>query len=285
MTATDATSRLAQAMRSGRPAVIAEWLPTATDADAFKQVVGAFPPSLDAIVVAGDGALSAVACSTLLAAEGFEPVLALSTASRNRDALLSEVRGAAMVGVKNVLCLAGDHPSLGASPGAAGTFDIDPVQLLQMLGDDDTAPKLLPGAEVYPQVRPLELALIDTRKKVAAGAGFLVTQPIFDMVAFEEWMGTVRAEDVVGHVPLLASVQALASVDEALASQRRRHIPDDVITRFQAADDAAAEGIAVCAEMAAKLKDIQGVSGIYIRSSGKPEAVAEIVRRADLATT
>jgi methylenetetrahydrofolate reductase (NADPH) len=276
-------SKLAQALRSGRPALIAECVPAAVgDADSLKRLTAALPTSLDGVVVASDG-VSALACSTLLVAEGVETVLTLSTADRNRDALQSDARGAALLGIRNVLCLSGGHPSPGASPEAAAAFDVDPTQLVQLLKEGDgPVSTLLVGAEVYPQLRPLELALIDTRKKVAAGAGFLVTHPIFDVPAFEEWMTAVRNEGLSERIPILASVRALTNVDEAVASRQRNHIPDEVIARLQAAADAAAEGIAVCAELAARLTSVEGVRGIYIRSSGKPEDVAEIARLAGL---
>ena len=279
----DATlSKLAQALRSGRLAIVAECVPAAVnDAEALKRLAAAFPP-LDAVVVGSDS-VSALVCSTLLAAQGVETVLCLSTGDRNRAALLADARGAALLGVRNVLCVSGDHPSLGASPEAAAAFDIDPVQLVQVLRNSgDAASTLLVGAEVYPQLRPLDLALIDTRKKVAAGAGFLITQPIFDSDAFDEWMTAIREEGLSDRTAILAGVQALTGVDEAIALQQRRRIPDDVIARLTGAGDIAVEGIAVSTEVAARLAGIDGVRGIYIRSAGKPENVAEIMRRAGL---
>jgi methylenetetrahydrofolate reductase (NADPH) len=279
----DATlSKLAQALRSGRPAIVAECVPAAVnDAEALKRLAAAFPP-LDAVVVGSDS-VSALVCSTLLAAQGVETVLCLSTGDRNRAALLADARGAALLGVRNVLCVSGDHPSLGASPEAAAAFDIDPVQLVQVLRNSgDAASTLLVGAEVYPQLRPLDLALIDTRKKVAAGAGFLITQPIFDSDAFDEWMTAVREEGLSDRTAILAGVQALTGVDEAIALQQRRRIPDDVIARLTGAGDIAVEGIAVSTEVAARLAGIDGVRGLYIRSPDKPENVAEIMRRAGL---
>jgi len=279
----DATlSKLAQALRSGRLAIVAECVPAAVnDAEALKRLAAAFPP-LDAVVVGSDS-VSALVCSTLLAAQGVETVLCLSTGDRNRAALLADARGAALLGVRNVLCVSGDHPSLGASPEAAAAFDIDPVQLVQVLRNSgDAASTLLVGAEVYPQLRPLDLALIDTRKKVAAGAGFLITQPIFDSDAFDEWMTAVREEGLSDRTAILAGVQALTGVDEAIALQQRRRIPDDVIARLTGAGDIAVEGIAVSTEVAARLAGIDGVRGLYIRSPDKPENVAEIMRRAGL---
>jgi 5,10-methylenetetrahydrofolate reductase len=141
---------------------------------------------------------------------------------------------------------------------------------------------LLVGAEVYPQLRPLELALIDTRKKVVAGANFLTTHPIFDAGAFDEWMSAVREESLSERAAILVAVQPLTSVDEAVASQRRLHIPDGVIARLRGTPDVAGEGIAICAELAARIATVDGVRGIYIRSPDKPENVAEIMRRASL---
>ena len=276
----DATaSKLARALRSGQPALVAEWVPAAaSDTDSLKRFAAALPPSLDAVVVAGNG-VSALAYSILLAADGIEPVLTLSTSDRNREALLSDARGATLLGIKNALCLPGSD----RSGETAASFDVDPTQLVQLLkSSDGPVSALLVGAEVYPQVRPLQLALIDARKKVAAGAGFLITQPVFDMAAFEEWMAAVREEGIAGHVPILAAAHALTSADEAIASQRRRRIPDEVIARLQGAADAAAEGFALCAELAARLMSVEGVRGLYIRSTGRAEEVAEIIRRAGL---
>ena len=278
----EANSKLAQALRSGRPAIIAEYAVTASDVDALKRLAADLPRSLDAVVVSGAGAVSGVALSTFLAAEGIEPVLALATGDRNRVALLSDARGAAMLGVRNVVCVAGDHPSLGATPEAAAAFDIDPTQLVNLLRDGSDGIGLLLGAEVYPHLRPLALALVDARKKVAAGADFLVTEPIFDLSAFNEWMAAAREEGLAARAPVIACVQPLTSAEQLASWQRRRRIPDDVVERLTSAADMAAEGIAVCAEVAASLAAIEAVRGLYIRSSGAPANVAEIMRRAGL---
>ena len=259
----EAASRLAQALRSGRRIITAECVPAgARDADAVRRLAAAFPPSLDALVVSGNGGqgISAVVCSTLLAAQGVEPVLSVLTRDRNRIALLSDVLGAAALGVKNVLCLPGDHQSLGAQPETAGAYDVDPVQLIQLLnerqGDGDDS--LFIGAEAYPHLRPLELSMIDVRKKVKAGARFLLTRPIFDMASFEEWMSAVRQEGLHERVDIVASVQPLTGADQA-------------------------ESITACAETAAALKSADGVRGVHIMWGGTPDVAAQVIARAGLA--
>jgi len=259
----EATSKLAQALHSGRMAVTAECVPSGTkDADAVRRFAAAFPSSLDALVVSDNGGqgISAVVCSALLAGQGLEPVLTVLTRDRNRIALLSDVLGAAALGVKNILCLPGDHQSLGSQPEAAGAYDVDPVQLIQLLNErqGDGSGPLFIGAEAYPHLRPLELSMIDVRKKVRAGARFLLTRPVLDMASFEEWMGAVRQEGLHERVDIIAGVQPLTGADQA-------------------------ESIAVCAETAAALKSVDGVRGVHIRGGGTPDAAAAVIAGAGLA--
>src|SRR5512140_2237515 len=76
-------------------------------------------------------AMSALAAASLLKAEGLEPILHMSTRDRNRIALVSEALGAQALGIRNILCTSGTHPSSGACRAARAVYDIDVVQLLQ----------------------------------------------------------------------------------------------------------------------------------------------------------
>lgn len=284
----EANSSLARALRSGRLAVTAEYVPPeAGDADAVKRSAAAFPPSLDALVVSDGGGrgISAVVCSTLLAGQGMEAALTLLTRDRNRSALLSDVRGAAALGVRNVLCLPGDHQSLGPQPEEAAAYDIDPVQLIGLLKEmeGDAGGTLFIGAEAYAHLRPLELSLIDVRKKVRAGARFLLTRPVFDPASFQEWMSAVRQEGLHERVDIIAGVQPLTGAEQAEALRRRLGIPDEVMTRLRESEDAASEGIAVCAETAAALKGVDGVRGVHIMGGGTPDVVVAVIAGAGLA--
>ena len=130
-------SRLAQTLASGRLAVTAECLPPASaDAAAVKKLAAALPSSLDAVVVAdncGEIHSSSLACAAILAGEGRQTVLSMVTRDRNRIALQSDALGAAALGIGAVLCLSGDHQSLGVCPQAAGVHDIDSIQFAQAL--------------------------------------------------------------------------------------------------------------------------------------------------------
>jgi methylenetetrahydrofolate reductase (NADPH) len=287
-------TKLAQALQSGRLALTAEYVPPAgADGDVIRNQAASLPPSLDAVVVSdnnGEIGASALACSSILAAEGKEPVLTVSTRDRNRIALQSDVLGAAMLGVVNVLCLSGEHQSLGISPEAAGAYDIDSVQLIQalsmmrdegvMLGGQplQSRPSLFVGAAAYPYLRPLELALIGLRKKVEAGAQFLLTQPVFDVEGFAEWMSAVRKTGLHQRSHIVAGVQPLASAEQA----ERLWAPDDVTARLRESSDPSREGAKICAEIAAQVKAIEGVRGIHFLSGGSDDAVASVIQQAGL---
>ena len=297
-----ATSKLAEKLGSGKPALTAACLPPhGADAAAMKKLAAYFPASVDGVVVAdnpGKVRGSALACAALLAAEKLEPVLSLITRDRNRIALESDVMGAAALGIKNFLCLTGAHQSLGASAQAAGAFDLDSTQLCQALakmtmqGVDfegkqlAVAPHFGIAVAVHPYMRPMALAILQLKKKLAAGAQVLLTDPIFDVAGFEQWMQAVRADGLDTKAAILASVMPLTSLAQAEFLKARSGfapIGDDIINRLKGASDVAKAGIAIVAEIADKVRAIPGVRGIHILSDGCEESVAQIITEARLA--
>lgn len=264
----------------------------------MKRLAASVPKSVSAVVVAENHEeirACALSCAALLVREKIEPILPLVARDRNRIALQSDALGAAALGVTNVLCISGDHQSLGVSPKAAGAFDVDPVQLLDALkamrdkgallggGQVKPAPALFLAAVAHPYLRPMKLNVLQTRKKVAAGAQVIFTHPLWDIAGFSEWMTALRG--VMNGAHIIASVRPLTSVQQAEEMQKRHKsaaIPEAIVTRMRKASDPAKEGIAICAELAAKAKDIQGVKGIHILSGGREDAVAPIIEQAGL---
>jgi methylenetetrahydrofolate reductase (NADPH) len=287
---TTTKSKLGQALTSGRLVLTAECLPPRNGGpDAVEQLSRALPPGLDAVVVADNPDEihgSALACATLLAREGRDTVLSMVTRDRNRIALESDARGAAALGVGGILCLSGNHQSLGVCPQAAGVYDIDSIQFTQILKGWGIE-GLLAGAVAHPYQRPLELNLLRLKKKVAAGADFLLTEAVFDLAGFTLWMDSVREAGLDKKAAIIASVLPLASVEKAKELQAKGTygpVPDAVIARLAKAPDAAKEGIAIAAEMAKKLKTVAGVRGIHILSGGCESAVAQVITEAGLAS-
>jgi methylenetetrahydrofolate reductase (NADPH) len=290
---------LSEKLSSGKPALTAACFPPhGTDPAAVKKLAACFPPSLDGVIV-GDHAEqthgSALACAVLLAAEKIEPMLSLCARDRNRVALEADVLGAATLGVKNFFCMSGMHQALGGFPQAAGAYDIDSVQLTQALAKMTSAgldfsgnklaatPSLTVAAAAHPYLRPIEMALAQTRKKIAAGAQILLTDPIFDLAGFEEWLKAVRAVGLDRQAAIIASVLPLTSVAQAeeLRTQPGSPISDDIIKRLRTGD-AAQAGVAIAAEIASKVKTMAGVRGIHIHSAGCESLVAPVIKEARL---
>ena len=294
-------TELAQTLAEGRLVVTAECLPPrGGNATAMRKLAAALPTRLNAVLVADnpdETGGSALACAAILAGEKRKPVLSMITRDRNRIALQSDVLGAAALGVESVFCISGEHQSLGASPHAAGAYDIDSVQLIAGIqtmcrtGVDfgghkmETPPDLFVGAAAHPYLRPMELNLLRLKKKVRAGAAFLVTQAIFDLPGFTEWMDAVRAAGIDKQTAIIASVLPLASVEQAkrlAAKKTYGPVGQDVIDRLTKASDAAKEGITIAAEMARKVKAIAGVKGVHILSGGCEGSVAALLQEAGL---
>jgi methylenetetrahydrofolate reductase (NADH) len=282
-------SKFSQALTSGRLVLTAECLPPrAGGAEAVKKLATVLPAGLDAVVVADNPDEihgSALACAALLAREGRAAVLTMATRDRNRIALESDALGAAALGVGAILCLSGNHQSLGVCPRAGAAYDIDSIQLTQALKGLDL-PEMLLGAVAHPYLRPLELNLLRFKKKVSAGADFVLTQPVFDLDGFALWMDSVRAAGLHERTAVIASVLPLTGVEQAEAlRQRQTYGPLDgsVVTRLSEASDAAAEGLALAARMASQLKTVPGVRGIHILSGGCEALAGELIQAAGLA--
>jgi methylenetetrahydrofolate reductase (NADPH) len=280
---------LGQALSSGRTLLTAECVPPRSGgAEAVRALSAVLSPDLDAVVVADNPDEihgSALACAALLVQDGREVVLTMATRDRNRVALESDALGASTLGVKSILCLSGQHQSLGVCPQAAGANDIDSLQLTQALKRLEL-PDLLLAAIAHPYLRPLELNLIRLKKKIAAGADLLFTQPVFDFDNFASWMDAVRAAGLDGRAAIIASVLPLTSVEQAkTVAQRQTYGPLDeaVIARLEQASDPAKEGVAMAAEIAGRLKGVPGVRGIHILCGGAEALAGQVIQAAALA--
>lgn len=296
-------SRFSQSLRSQSLTLTAELAaPRGADDSAIRQVAASLPKSIVALVVSENhdaiGAC-ALSCAALLVREKIEPILPLVVRDRNRIALQSDVLGAAMLGVGNVLCVSGDHQALGVSPQAAGAFDLDPIQLLQglkamrdegvLLGGEkvDPAPALFLGAVAHPALHPMQLNLLQTKKKVAAGAQVLFTQPLWDLEGFATWMKAICDSGLHERAHIVASVRPLASAEEAEVLQKRHAsagISEAIIARLRKAAKPEQEGIALCAEIAARARDTHGVRGIHLLTAGHEKSLGPILQQAGLAS-
>jgi len=242
--------------------------------------------------------LSSVAAAVHVLEAGGEPVMQITTRDRNRIALQSDLLGAYSLGIRNVLCLTGDHQCFGNHPQAKNVFDLDSIQLVQAVrrmreeavfinGDEIKVapPKFFVGAAANPFGDPFEFRVLRLEKKVKAGADFIQTQPVFDLDRFERWMEMVRERDLHERVAILAGVmpvksaRALKYMKESVPGVR---IPEGMLERMEKASDQEAEGIEICVETIDRLKEIPGLSGVHVMAVYWEKAVPQIVEKAGL---
>jgi hypothetical protein len=143
------------------------------------------------------------AASKVLLDEGLEPNFQMTVRDRNRIGLQSDLLGATALGIKNVLCLSGDHQRFGDHPEGKNVFDLDSMQWLALckkmrdegkfLNDKELegTPKIFIGAASNPFGDPFNFRPIRLAKKIAAGADFIQTQCIYNMDKWREFMKRV----------------------------------------------------------------------------------------------
>jgi methylenetetrahydrofolate reductase (NADPH) len=139
------------------------------------------------------------------------------------------------------------------------------------------------GATAHPYMRPMNLNLLRLKKKITVGADFLMTQAVFDLEGFAEWLDAVRATGLDKRTAIIPSVLPLASIEQAEELQNRQTygpIGDAIVARIRKAADAAGEGVAIAAEMASRLKEMPGVRGIHILSGGCESLAAAVMEQA-----
>lgn len=241
--------------------------------------------------------LSSIAAGKILLEEGCEPNIQIVCRDRNRIAIQSDVLGAAAMGIKNILCLSGDHQKFGNHPTAKNVYDIDSIQLIKILdgmrngyfanGEEmkDESPKILIGCAANPFADPFEFRVTRLEKKADAGADFCQTQCILDMERFERWMELVRARGLHKRIKILAGITPIKSVK--VARYMKDHVAgmmvsEDYIYRLENAEDPKAEGINIAIEQIQYLRKMEGVAGVHIMAIAWEDVVPEICQRAGL---
>jgi 5,10-methylenetetrahydrofolate reductase len=270
--------------------------PKGTEAAERLEEVEALKGRVDALAVT-DGkssvmAMNPLVMSHLLQRRGFETLLHVSCRDRNRLALQSDLLGAAALGIANLVVATGDYASLGDHPQTKPVFDLDAVQLLKVIqkmenGQDlggnplKGPPRFFAGATVSPnpgREAALELQLIRMEKKIAAGARFFLTQPVFDVAAFSRFMKRASAFKV----PILASVLPLKSASMARFINKNLpgvFVPEAFIEEIGAAPDRVKASLGLCARLVNELRGLcQGVHFIPAGWERKVPAILEAAR-------
>ncbi len=231
---------------------------------------------------------------------GLEAIMQMTCRDRNRLAMQADILGASVLGVKNILCLTGDHMSFGNHPEAKGVHDLDAINLIAMYrqmrdekkfqcGEDmDVAPRLFIGCAENPFGDPFEFRALRLKKKIEAGADFMQTQCIFNVPKFKEWMKEVRALGLHKEIKILAGLTPLKGVGAARYMKNfvpGMDVPQEIVDRMASVEKgppAQAEGKKLAVEMIKEIAEIEGVAGIHLMAVEWEIAVPEIVEAAGL---
>ena len=309
-------SNLERVLAAGHFAVTGELGPPKShNADVIRKKAGLLKGYVDAVNITDNQTaivrMSSIGAGAIVVQEGLEPIIQMTCRDRNRLAIQSDLLGAAALGMKNVLCLSGDHQSFGNHPTAKNVHDVDSMQLVRMLKDlrDDSkfqcgeeikggGPCFFVGAAANPFGDPFEFRPYRLAKKVAAGADFIQTQLIYDIPRFEEFMKKIVDMGLHEKVAILAGVGPLKS--SGMARYMRDKVPgmivaDEYVDRMLDAvkgidkeekvarrDAWRAEGIKICIEQIRQLMEVEGVAGVHVMAIEWEEAVQPIVEGAGL---
>lgn len=212
--------------------------------------------------------MSALALAILIQRNvNIEVLLHYTCRDRNVIGMQSDLLGAWALGIRNILAVTGDPPKLGNYPDATAVYDVDAIGLTNLLwrlnhGLDIARNPIgqptgfLVGVGANPGALNLDEELKRLDYKVEAGAEFIITQPVFDLRIFENFLR--RIEHI--KVPLLTGIWPLVSLRNAEFLNNEvpgATVPEDVMARMRAAsskEDAIAVGTSVAKEMLRQLK-------------------------------
>lgn len=222
---------------------------------------------------------------------GHDPVMQLTCRDRNRIAMQSDLMGAHMLGIRNILCLTGDYPTVGDHKEAKPVYDLDSVQVMQLVqglnhGHDMTGHKLdgstafTIGAAVTPEADPLGPMLAKFEVKVKAGAQFFQTQAVYHPEQFASFMKAVRPFKV----KVLAGILVLRNHKMAEfmnANIPGISVPKEMIEELKAAGDRAEDvGVDIA------VRSIKAVrpycDGVHIMAIKATHRLSEIINKAEL---
>jgi methylenetetrahydrofolate reductase (NADPH) len=241
--------------------------------------------------------MSSLSCCLLLAQYGIEPVLQLTARDYNRLALQSEVLGAASLGIHNLLYLSGDPPTAGRGPAGQLPYDLDTTQMLWILRrmrDDGrfldgrevhTPPNLFLGAAGSPSDPNVDHEALRLEKKINAGAQFIQTQLVFDIISLERWLEALEERDLLTKVHILVGIGPLRSVKIARFLQERIPdilVPQILLERMEMSSNPEETGFEIALGLIQKVRALPGVSGIHIMSMGWESILPRLVREAGL---
>jgi len=295
-------SNLEKVLKAGHFAFTGELgPPRGTNDEAIRKKAGFLRGNVDMVNMTDNQTamvrMSSWAAGLIAIQEGLEPNYQMVCRDRNRLAMQADILGAYALGLRNILCLTGDHQQFGDHPNAKGVFDIDSIQLISMIkkmrdegkflgGDDiDVPPKMFIGAAANPFADPFPWRVHRLAKKVQAGADFIQTQCVYNMKKMREWVKQAVDMGLTEKTYILAGVTPMKALGMAKYMKSKVpgiEVPDEIIKRLQGVEKKkqAEEGIKMAIEQIEEFKEMKGVAGVHLMAIEWEHKVPEIAELA-----
>ena len=291
-------SRLKSLLDRGDFVVTAEITPRLTaDAADFLEQAEPLKGRADAVnVTDGAGArvaMSSMAASALLLQAGIEPIMQMTCRDRNRIGLAADLIGAAALGIRNLLVLRGDHPESGDEPEATPVYDLetkDVVAMARRMRDDGmissgrelrSRPNFHIGGADVPFDAPPDWRPDALQAKIDGGVGFIQTQFCFEPLVAQRYLERLGEHGILDQVSMILGVGPIVSARSARWMNENLFgvtVPDAIINRLDGADDPAAEGQQICAELIELYQVMPGVAGVHIMAPAQgPSRIAAVI--------
>jgi 5,10-methylenetetrahydrofolate reductase len=301
-------SRLEKVLAQGHFAVTAELgPPMSSDTQVIARKVELLRNTADGYNITDNQTavvrMSSIAASALCVKEGLEPIMQMVCRDRNRIAMQSDILGAVALGIRNCLCLSGDHQSFGKAgkllghPGAKNVYDIDSINLIAMLrkmrdehkfqGGDPIKSDvpLFIGAAWTPLGDPVDFRVIRLGKKIQAGADFIQTQAVYDVERFSDAMKRVRERGFHEKTAILVGIiapKSAAMLNYMNTSVAGVSVPQALIERMAKAENPKEEGVRIAVELINDIRGIEGVRGVHVQPIEWESVMKDIVTKTKL---
>jgi len=284
-------------LQSGEFVVLAEMnTPKGVDISRFVTDARRIKGRVDAAVIPdmdnGVMRMSALAGAVLAQQQGLEAIIHVYGRDRNRMAVQGDLLAAHVLGIQNLIVVAGEDMANGDHRNAVVVDDLDEMGLFTAIaalqqGKDlagfalDGSPQFVTGCSLAPAADDQGLAaeLAAAEKKVAAGARFVVTPPVFDADRFGEFAR--QAEPL--KVPLIPTIFLIKSVAVAryiATNEPGAHVSEQMIQRIRKSSDREMEGIKIAGETIARLKKM--AQGVLIQTMGWEHRLSAILDAAGM---
>jgi homocysteine S-methyltransferase len=276
-------SQLGAAFKSGKKILTIEVVPPAlSGVDKFMEQCAEIEKATVDFVNIPDGARAMARVSSLhLAAMvkqkfKIEPIPHYTCRDRNLIGLQSDLLGAYVSGVRNLLLVTGDPPKLGNNPGATGVYDVDSIGLTHITARMNHGLNMggaaaggqtsfMVGVALNPTAQNVDLELSRFKYKIEAGADYAITQPIYNIDTYKKFMdrlGSVNIPIIMGIWPVVSLRNAEFLKNEVPGVD----VPDWVLEEMQKAgdnkDDAIQRGLEIAVRTMEEAKNL--VAGFQV---------------------